>query len=306
MTERLEAIAAAASQLPQRLAEWGGTLAETGAESLGQLASGVTAALTSPWLMALGHASLGILRDLAPILGILLLFQLLVIRRAIPHSKQIALGFFYIFLGMTIFLEGLQLALFPLGELMARQLTAPEFTGVPAGSAPAAWDNYLWVYLFAGCIGFATALAEPTLIAVAIKASEVSAGSIRTWPLRLAVAGGVGFGLALGTFRIVTGTPLYLYLLAIYLMVAVQSRFAPKVILGLAYDSGAVASSAVTVPIVTALGLGLAAAVPGRDPVLDGFGLIAFTCFFPIISVLGYAQTAAWWSRRARSTPPDD
>jgi hypothetical protein len=302
MTEGVKAIVAA---WPERLAEWADRLAEAGSEALGRLASRAAAVITNPWLMDLGQAALGILRDLVPILCLLLLFQFLVIRRAIPHSKRIFLGFFYVFLGMTIFLEGLQMALFPLGELMARQLTAPEFTGAPPG-APPAWDDYLWVYLFAGCIGFATALAEPTLIAVAIKASEVSAGSIKSWPFRFSVAGGVGFGLALGTFRIVTGTPLAAYILTGFIVVAIQTFFAPKLIVGLAYDSGAVASSTVTVPIVTALGLGLAAAVPGRDPVLDGFGLIAFTCLFPVISVLGYAQTAAWWSRRARSTHPED
>lgn len=299
MTAGPDWAAAAGSQLPPSLAAWAETLADAGSGALQKLGALLAAALTNPWLLELGHASLGILRDLAPILGILLLFQFLVIRRGIANPRRIMLGFFYIFLGMTIFLEGLQLALFPLGELMARQLTAPEFTGVPAGSAPVAWHHFVWVYLFAGCMGFATAMAEPTLIAVAVKAEEVSAGSIRPWPLRLAIAGGVGFGLALGTFRIVTGTPLYLYIVTVYLVVAVQTIFAPKIIVGLAYDSGAVASSAVTVPIVTALGIGLAVAIPGRDPVLDGFGLIAFTCFFPIISVLGYAQSAALWSRWA-------
>lgn len=302
MSEGLREIAAA---WPERLAEWTDKFAAAGSETVGQLASRAAAVITDPWLMGLGQAALGILGDLAPILGLLLLFQFLILRRPIYHPKQIFLGFFYVFLGMTIFLEGLGMALFPLGELMARQLTAPEFTGVPPG-APPAWDDYLWTYGFAGSIGFATALAEPTLIAVAIKASEVSAGSIRTWPFRFSVAGGVGFGLALGTFRIVTGTPLAAYILTGFAVVAIQTFFAPKLMVGLAYDSGAVASSTVTVPIVTALGLGLATAVPGRDPVLDGFGLIAFTCLFPVISVLGYAQTAAWWSRRDRSTHPED
>lgn len=260
----------------------------------------------SAWLSHFGETLLTVLRDVAPIAGILVLFQMLVIRRPLPNPRRILVGFIYVLLGVTMFLEGLDMALFPLGDLMARQLTAPEFTGVAAGSGAATWDRYVWVYLFAGCIGFATTLAEPALIAVAIKATEISAGAINPWGLRLAVATGASSGLVLGTFRIVTGTDIFYFILAGYAVVMVQTVFAPKIIVGLAYDSGGVTTSTVTVPIVTALGLGLASAVPGRNPLLDGFGLIAFTCLCPIISVLGYAQTAAWWSRRARSTEPDD
>ena len=258
-------------------------------------------------LAEFGHALAEVLRDVAPIVGTLVVFQVLVIRKPLPHPRRILAGLAYVLLGVTLFLEGLHLALFPLGDLMARQLTAPEFTGRLPGAA-AAWDEYLWVYLFAGCLGFATTLAEPALIAVAIKASEISAGAINPWGLRLSVATGAAFGLVLGTFRIVTGTDLALYILAGYVVVMLQTLFAPKMIVGLAYDSGGVTTSTVTVPIVTALGLGLASAVPGRNPLLDGFGLIAFTCLFPIISVLSYAQSAALWSRwtsrrRSRDDP---
>ncbi len=147
-------------------------------------------------------------------------------------------------------------------------------------------------------IGFSTTIAEPSLIAVAYKANEVSAGTIKQWGLRITVALGVAFGISLGTFRIVTGTPLYLYILIGYMIVVVQTIFAPKSIIPLAYDSGGVTTSTVTVPLVAALGLGLAGTVPGRDPALDGFGLIAFASLFPIISVMGYAQIMQWLSQR--------
>jgi hypothetical protein len=256
-------------------------------------------------LREFGSILLETLRAVTPIIGILLLFQLLVIRKPIPHPGRIFTGFFYVLLGIAVFLVGLKMALFPIGELMAQQLTAENFLGSEHDPERTHWYGYIWVYLFAGSIGFATAMAEPTLIAVAVKVSEISAGSIKALPLRLAVALGVGCGLAFGTFRIVTGGPLYAYILTGYAIVAVQTAFAPKLIAGLAFDCGNVASSTVTVPIVTALGLGLAAAVPGRNPLLDGFGLIAFTCLIPIITVLGYAQAAMWWSRRNQATEND-
>ncbi|RMD69010.1 MAG: DUF1538 domain-containing protein, partial [Gammaproteobacteria bacterium] len=157
---------------------------------------------------------------------------------------------------------------------------------------------YYWVYGFAAAIGFATTIAEPALIAVALKAHEVSGGAIHPWGLRIAVAVGVGIGIALGAFRIVTGTPLPLYIIAGYVLVIIQTAFAPRIIIPLAYDSGGVTTSTVTVPLVTALGLGLASTVPGRSPLMDGFGLIAFASLFPIMTVMGYAQISAWRSRR--------
>ena len=159
------------------------------------------------------------------------------------------------------------------------------------------WGDYYWVYIFAASIGFATTLAEPSLIAVAIKAEDISGGAIHAMGLRLAVSIGVAFGIALGTYRIVTGTELYLYIISGYIVVMIQTVFAPKMIIGLAYDSGGVTTSTITVPLVTALGLGLASNVPGRNPVLDGFGLIAFASLFPIIAVLGYAQLSKWISQ---------
>jgi hypothetical protein len=153
------------------------------------------------------------------------------------------------------------------------------------------------VYLFAAAIGFATTLAEPSLIAVANKAEQITAGGVDAWGLRLAVAIGVAFGITLGTYRIVSGTELWMYIITGYLLVLVQTAFSPKIIVGLAYDSGGVTTSTVTVPLVTALGLGLASSVPGRNPLMDGFGLIAFASLFPIMAVLGYAQIAEWRNR---------
>jgi hypothetical protein len=136
------------------------------------------------------------------------------------------------------------------------------------------------------------------VLAVAIKANQVSAGAIGIWGLRIAVAIGAATGTALGAYRIITGTPLYWYIIAGYVLVLIQTMFAPRMIIALAYDSGGVTTSTVTVPLVAALGLGLASTVPGRNPLLDGFGLIAFTCLFPIMSVLAYAQLSEWKAGR--------
>ena len=191
------------------------------------------------------------------------------------------------------------MALFPLGKIMAEQLTDPAFLKVDISLGAVPWQSYYWVYIFAASIGFATTLAEPSLIAVAIKAQEISGGTIHAWSLRLAVSVGVAFGISLGAFRIITGTDLYVYIIAGYVVVIIQTIFSPEKIVGLAYDSGGVTTSTVTVPLVTALGLGLASTVPGRNPLLDGFGLIAFASLFPIIAVLGYAQLAQWRSGRS-------
>jgi hypothetical protein len=186
---------------------------------------------------------------------------------------------------------------------MAQQLTDPAFIAGDDIGRVLEWWDYQWVYLFALAIGFATTIAEPSLLAVAIKANQVSAGSIGTWGLRIAVAIGVAIGITLGVYRIITGTPLYWYIISGYVFVLIQTMFAPRMIIALAYDSGGVTTSTVTVPLVAALGLGLASTVPGRNPLLDGFGLIAFASLFPIMSVLAYAQLSEWRSRRSKSTP---
>ena len=229
------------------------------------------------------------LRDILPILLLIVFFQIVVLKRPIPHLKRVIIGGVYVVIGLALFLMGLEKALFPVGKIMATQLSDPLFIGV-AETEIASWSSYYWIYIFAALIGFSTTIAEPSLIAVAIKADEVSGGTIKPWTLRITVALGVAFALSLGTFRIVTGTPLFIYIMVGYVIVIVQTFFAPKELIALAYDSGGVTTSTVTVPIVAALGLGLSSAVPGRNPAIDGFGLIAFASLFPIISVLGYGM----------------
>jgi hypothetical protein len=177
---------------------------------------------------------------------------------------------------------------------MAQQLTSPSFLLETVGKTIGnlVWQDYYWVYIFACAIGFSTTLAEPALIAVAMKANAVSGGAIGVWGLRVAVAFGVGIGVGLGCFRIVTGTPIHYFIAAGYLLVILQTLVSPKLIVPLAYDSGGVTTSTVTVPLITALGLGLSEAVPGRSALLDGFGLVAFASLFPIITVLAYGQLA--------------
>lgn len=258
-------------------------------------------------LASLWHAFIATIDDVLPIIGILVGFQLLVLRRTIPHLPQVLLGFVMVLIGLALFIEGLDKALFPLGKTMAEQLTNPEFLGIAADNIAAKqdWREYTWVYVFAFAIGFATTIAEPSLIAVAIKANQVSAGAIGVWGLRIAVAIGVAVGISLGSFRIVTGTPLHYYIITGYVFVLLQTWFAPKSIIALAYDSGGVTTSTVTVPLVAALGLGLSSHIPGRNPLLDGFGLIAFASLFPILSVMAYAQLGEWRSKQTadRSSP---
>jgi len=240
-------------------------------------------------------------RDVLPIIILITVYQFLVLRQPIPHLRRLIVGGVYVIIGLALFLAGLDKALFPLGKIMAAQLSDPVFIyGADIMVSQADWKAYGWVYLFAAMIGFATTIAEPSLIAVAFKANEVSAGTISQWGLRITVAIGAAIGISLGTFRIVTGTPLYLYILVGYTIVIVQTFFAPKNIIPLAYDSGGVTTSTVTVPLVAALGLGLAASVPGRNPALDGFGLIAIVCLCPIITVMGYAQFMHWHSQRKK------
>ncbi|MBF0471733.1 MAG: DUF1538 domain-containing protein [Gammaproteobacteria bacterium] len=250
--------------------------------------------------------AIGTVRDVLPIAAIIIGFQLLVIRKPIPNLKNLLVGFFYVLLGLALFLIGLEEALFPIGKLMAQQLTDPAFILGSEIGRMVRWDDYGWIYLFGFAIGFATTIAEPSLLAVAIKAEEVSGGGISINGLRTAVALGVAVGIALGTFRIVSGTPLHYYIITGYVVVIIQTFRAPKMIIALAYDSGGVTTSTVTVPLVTALGLGLASTVPGRSTMLDGFGLIAFASLFPIISVMGYAQLAQWRAERERARRADE
>jgi len=265
----------------------------------------------SDMLLQIGTTIMATFRDVLPIAAILFGFQFAVIRKPLPNVGKVLVGFLWVLIGLSLFLIGLEWALFPLGRLMAQQLTDPAFiagaeTAVASAGAVTdtvrelVWTDYYWVYLFAFLIGFATTIAEPSLIAVAIKANEVSGGSIGVWGLRLSVALGVAVGISLGCYRIVVGDPIHWYIMAGYVVVVVQTLFAPKLIIPLAYDSGGVTTSTVTVPLVAALGLGLAETVPGRNPIIDGFGLIAFASLFPIMSVMAYAQISKLVSMRAK------
>jgi hypothetical protein len=247
------------------------------------------------------------IKDVVPVIVLLVVFQLVIIRRPLPNWRKVVFGFAFVVLGLALFLDGLETALFPVGRIMALQLSAPDFIfGAETAPPEAPWYEYGWVYLFAALIGFATTVAEPALIAVSFKAQEVSRGGLNQWTLRLAVAFGVALGIGIGTFRIVTGTTLSFYILVGYVIVVMQTVWAPREIIPLAYDSGGVTTSTVTVPLVTALGLGLSENIPGRDPALDGFGLIAFASVFPMMTVLGYAQFVQWrQQRRSRAKKGD-
>jgi len=242
--------------------------------------------------------------DVLPIVSIIFGFQFFVIRKPIANLKRVVIGFVYVLVGLSLFLLGLEQALFPLGRLMADQLTNPAFIYGDMAAVPNVihWADYYWVYVFAFAIGFSTTIAEPALIAVAIKANEVSAGAIGVWGLRRAVALGVAVGITLGSFRIVTGLPIHYFIISGYVVVVIQTFFAPKMIVPLAYDSGGVTTSTVTVPLVAALGLGLAETVPGRNVLIDGFGLIAFASLFPIMSVMAYAQISEFMAKRSNKT----
>jgi len=243
--------------------------------------------------------------DVLPIAAVLLGFQVLVLRQKPKDLARVLAGFAYVLVGLSLFLVGLERALFPLGEAMAKQLTDPALIGsVTDAAGRVDWTGYVWVYVFAASIGFATTVAEPALIAVALKAQEISGGGLNAVGLRMAVAVGVGIGVAMGAFRIVTGDPLYLYIVTGYVGVVLLTvwvaRGDAKWIIPLAYDSGGVTTSTVTVPIVTALGLGLASTIPGRSPILDGFGLIAFASLFPMLTVMGFVQYNVAMANRAR------
>lgn len=239
-------------------------------------------------------------RDVVPIVMVIAFFQLVVLRRRVADPVRLLLGLAAVIAGLAIFFVGLDVGLFPLGRTMARQLSDPTFLAEGQGPLELDWTAYWTTYLFAFCLGFSTTIAEPALISVAVKAGTVSAGSISPLGLRIAVALGAGTGVALGVVRICVGIPLPVFMIAGYVLIVVQTFMAPRAIVPLAYDSGGVTTSTVTVPMVAALGLGLAEQLPGRSPLTDGFGLIASTALFPMLTVMGYAQLAEWRSRRHR------
>ena len=248
--------------------------------------------------------TLSTLRDVLPIVAILAFFRLFVLRERLPDPMRLLQGVGFVLAGLVLFLLGLEQAVFPLGRTMAAQLMAPQVEALEAGTIdPMA---FLWVYAFAFAIGFSTTIAEPALIAVALKAEDLSGGAMPAFGLRIAVAIGVAIGISLGVVRIVLGTPLHYFIGVGYVVVVIQTLFAPKRIVPLAYDSGGVTTSTVTVPLVAALGLGLAEALPGRSPLLDGFGLIAFASLFPMMTVMTYAQASEWRAARARTRAAKD
>lgn len=222
---------------------------------------------------------LGVLKDVVPILAVIGFFQYIVLKKPIEDLKNVLIGFGLVIIGLYAFILGLEMGLFSLGETMAYQLTRGE--------------NHFLIYAFGFSIGFATTMAEPSLTAIAKKAKEISDGKINDFALRIFVAFGVAFGIALGSFRIVDGGQIVYYIIAGYLAVIALTVIAPKYIIGIAYDSGGVTTSTITVPLVAALGLGLANNIEGRDPLVDGFGLIAFASLFPMITVMLYGVISA-------------
>ena len=237
--------------------------------------------------VAMSKQVLGALRDLAPIFGVIAFFQIVVLQQPFPELVNVLVGLMFVVLGLALFIQGLESGLFPLGEALAQGMARK-------GSVTA-------LLAMAFCLGFGTTVAEPALIAVAAEASDVAAeaGFIRAnqaardtyaLELRLVVAFSVGLAIVLGVLRIVKGWPIHRFIIGGYVLVMVMTIFAPEEIVGVAYDSGGVTTSTITVPLITALGVGLATTIRGRNPMLDGFGLIAFASLTPMICVLGYGM----------------
>ncbi|MGY6631213.1 MAG: DUF1538 domain-containing protein [Wenzhouxiangella sp.] len=235
-------------------------------------------------LMDLGK----MIRDVLPIIGVILIFQFLVIRKRIPRLPMVITGFVLVIVGLYAFVVGLKMGLFPIGESMAEQLIAH--------------DRLFFLYLFAFAIGFATTMAEPALIAIGKKAEEAANGRINGQAIRLLVALGVAIGITIGVHRIVAGDSIHLYIIGGYSLVIALTFLCPRYIIALAYDLGGVTTSEVTVPLITALGIGLATHIEGRNVMIDGFGLIAFASIFPIVTVMIYAIVMDWITRARHST----
>jgi len=225
-------------------------------------------------LLTLLKGILSVATDVIPILAVILFFQYVIIKKPIENLKEVLIGFSLVIFGLDAFIIGLEMGLFSLGESMAQQLTQTDSKSI--------------IYTFAFAIGFSTTMAEPSLTAIAKKAKQISDGKINDFVLRIFVAFGVAIGISLGAFRIVHGGDIVYFIMVGYIFVIALTFIAPKYIIPIAYDSGGVTTSTVTVPLVAALGLGLATNIPGRDPLIDGFGLIAFASLFPMITVMAY------------------
>jgi hypothetical protein len=238
-------------------------------------------------LLAFGGTLLNSLRDLAPVILVIVFFQLLVLNQPVPDLAGLLGGILLVVLGLTFFIYGLEMGLFPIGESMAR--------------AFARKGSVFWLLIFAFTLGFGTTVAEPALIAVADEAGKVAAdgGVIAATQqamdryalgLRLTVALSVGLAIVIGVLRILKGWPIQYLIIGGYTTIVIMTAFAPRSIIGIAYDSGGVTTSTITVPLVTALGVGLASSIKGRNPMIDGFGLIAFASLTPMIFVMAYGM----------------
>lgn len=238
-------------------------------------------------LWVLMKSLLASLRDLMPIVLVVAFFQLVVLQQPLPHLGSILLGLGFVVIGLTLFVLGLEMGLFPIGESMAR--------------AFASKGSLVWLMVFSFCLGFGTTIAEPALTAVASEAANVAseAGILQDGTqaredyatgLRLTVAVSVGLAIMLGVIRILKGWPIHRVIIGGYILVMIMTWFAPPSIVGVAYDSGGVTTSTITVPLVTALGVGLASSIKGRNPMVDGFGLIAFASLTPMIFVMAYGM----------------
>jgi hypothetical protein len=238
-------------------------------------------------ILALGKSLLDSLRDLAPIILVIAFFQLVVLQQPIPNLAGLLGGTLLVTLGLTFFIYGLEMGLFPIGESMAQAFSQK--------------GSVFWLLVFAFTLGFSTTVAEPALIAVAAEAARVAAngGMIESSDLamqsyatglRLTVAVSVGLAIVIGVLRIIKGWPIHFLIIGGYAGIVIMTAFAPPAIIGIAYDSGGVTTSTITVPLVTALGVGLASSIRGRNPMVDGFGLIAFASLTPMIFVMGYGM----------------
>nr|WP_281249021.1 DUF1538 domain-containing protein [Marinospirillum alkaliphilum] len=215
------------------------------------------------------------IRDVLPIILTILFFQYIIMRRPLSNPPKILFGFALVIFGLYAFVVGLKMGLFPIGSSMAEQLIG--------------LNQYGFIYLFAFMIGFATTMAEPALIAVGKQAEEAASGKLNGNVIRILVAIGVAAGITIGVHRIIVGGSMHYYIMGGYLLVILLTFLAPRYIIALAYDLGGVTTSEVTVPLVTALGIGLATHIEGRNILIDGFGLIAFASIFPIVTVMLYA-----------------
>ncbi|UCE76473.1 MAG: DUF1538 domain-containing protein [Gammaproteobacteria bacterium] len=240
-------------------------------------------------LRALAKALLGSMRDLLPVVVVVVFFQLAVLQQPLPNVAQLLGGLLMVVLGLTFFINGLEIGLFPIGESLAHALARK--------------GSLFWLIVFAFALGFGTTVAEPALIAVADEAAAMAAqaGVIGVGEeaqrgyahgLRLTVALSVGCAIVLGVLRILKGWPIHWMIITGYLLVVIMTAFAPREIIGIAYDSGGVTTSTITVPLVTALGVGLASSIRGRNPMTDGFGLIAFASLTPMIFVMVFGMVA--------------